>query len=251
MVLQGKVAFVTGAARGIGREIVELFEREGARVAGLDRSPGDGVIQGDVRDPEEVERAMAEVGRVDVLVNSAGVREIGDVYTLPAEEWEHTIAVNLSCTFYCCQSAARRMRENGGGSIVNISSVTGLMGISSRPAYVASKHGIVGLTKALAGDLARDGIRVNAICPGLIRTALTERYFEDDSFERELGIFVPQGRVGTQAEVAQAALWLASDLSSYVNGVSLAVDGGWAAEKSFTTGLSAKSRFLGGSGTTD
>jgi NAD(P)-dependent dehydrogenase (short-subunit alcohol dehydrogenase family) len=267
MLLEGRVAFVTGAGRGIGREIAELFASEGARIAGFDRVrefgedlvaglSGDPLfVHGDVRDPAAVEKAVetvvVEAGRIDVVVNSAGVREIGDVYTLPAEEWENVLAVNLSGTFYCCQAAARRMRGSGGGSIVNISSVAGLMGLSHRPAYNAAKHGVVGLTKALARDLAADGIRVNVICPGLIRTALTERYFEDESFERELGIFVPQGRAGTPADVAQAALYLASDMSAYVTGIALPVDGGWLAEKSFATGLSPGSRFLAANDTAE
>ena len=254
MLLDGRVALVTGAASGIGREIAAVFEREGATVAGLDRA-GDGLLHADVRSPDEVERAIAAVveqhGRLDVLVNCAGIREIGDVYSIAAAEWENVIAVNLSGTFYCCQAAARAMRDTGGGAIVNISSVGGLVGLSHRPAYTASKHGVVGLTKSLARDLAPDGIRVNAICPGLIRTALTEQYFEDEAFERNLATIVPQGRAGEASDVANAALYLASDLSSYVNGIALAVDGGWLAEKSFAAGEAAASTFLAANETAD
>ena len=242
MLLEGRIAFVTGSASGIGRAIAELFAAEGAQVAGFDRDDGD------VRSPADVERAVAAAverfGRIDVVVNSAGVREIGDVYSLPTEEWDNVLAVNLSGTFYVCQAAARRMRETGGGSIVNIASVGGLIGLSHRPAYTAAKHGVVGLTKSLARDLAADGIRVNVICPGLIRTPLTEQYFGDGSFERSLATTVPQGRHGEPRDVANAALYLASDLGSYVNGTALTVDGGWLAEKSFVAGDAAGSAFF-------
>ena len=264
MLLEGRVAFVTGAGSGIGRAIAELFAREGARVAGFDQARGAGddlvaaldamgpeqplFVHGDVRVSAEVERGVEEVvaraERIDVVVNCAGVREIGDVYTMSTDEWDNVLAVNLSGVFYCCQAAARRMRETGGGSIVNISSVGGLIGLSHRPAYTATKHGVIGLTKSLARDLASDGIRVNAICPGLIRTPLTESYFDDESFELGLATIVPQQRYGVAADVANAALYLASDMASYVNGIALTVDGGWLAEKSFVVGDAAGSTFL-------
>jgi NAD(P)-dependent dehydrogenase (short-subunit alcohol dehydrogenase family) len=265
MLLTDRTAVVTGAGSGIGREIALRFAAEGARIAVLDRSPeaGAGVVEEllaagapepvlsevDVRSAaavdEAIERVASAMGQIDILVNCAGVREIGDVYTMPTEEWENVIAINLSGTFYCCQSVARRMRETSGGSIVNLASVGGLIGLSHRPAYSAAKHGIVGLTKSLARDLASAGIRVNALCPGVIRTPMTEQYFVDDSFEQELAVSVPLARYGETSDVASAALYLASDMASYVTGVALPVDGGWLAEKSFVSGSGGAS-FLAG-----
>jgi NAD(P)-dependent dehydrogenase (short-subunit alcohol dehydrogenase family) len=241
--LENKVALVTGAASGIGLEIAHRFTAEGARVIRVDRAE-DADIRCDVRSATDVEAAFEQAGTVDLLVNAAGIREIGDAYTLEPSVWEDVIAVNLSGTFYCCQSAARRMRESGGGAIVNISSVGGLVGLAHRPAYTAAKHGVVGLTKSLARDLGSAGIRVNAICPGLIRTPLTEQYFGEDAFEEGLRTVIPQGRAGVAADVAAAALYLASDEAGYVSGVALTVDGGWLAEKSFAAGDAASAAFL-------
>jgi len=136
------------------------------------------------------------------------------------------------------------MCEGGGGVIVNISSVGGLIGLARRPAYTAAKHGVIGLTKSLARDLGPAGIRVNAICPGLIRPPLTAQYFAEEAFEEGLRTVVPQGRAGVVADVADAAVYLASDQSAYVNGIALTVDGGWLAEKSFAAGEAAESTFL-------
>ena len=264
MLLTGRTAVVTGAGSGIGREIALRFAAEGARIAVLDVAEAAAAVveelvaagarepllaSVDVRSPtavdEAIERVAGATERIDILVNCAGVREIGDVYTMPAEEWENVISINLSGTFYCCQSVARRMRESGGGSIVNLASVGGLIGLSHRPAYSAAKHGIVGLTKSLARDLAPAGIRVNALCPGVIRTPMTEQYFSDESFEQELAVSVPLARYGEASDVAQAALYLASDMAAYVTGVALPVDGGWLAEKSFVSGSGGAS-FLAG-----
>lgn len=253
MLLKGRVAVVTGAGSGIGREIARVFAAEGARVVGFDLS-ADSVaavveelaaagadrpfaLTGDVRDPAAVEAAAsavcAEAGQIDVLVNCAGIREIRNVLEIEPKEWRAVIDVNLNGLFYWCQTAARQMQNTGGGSIVNLASVGGLIGLSNRPAYSASKHAIVGLTKSLSRDLAPEGIRVNAICPGVIRTPMTESYWTDERFQRELEVVVPLGRAGVPDDVAQAALYLASPMSSYVTGVALPVDGGWLAEKSF------------------
>jgi len=201
-------------------------------------------MTGDVRSSAEVAASFDQLanraGRIDILVNCAGVREMKAALDLPAFEWDDVIAINLSGTFYCCQAAARWMSRNSGGAIVNISSVAGVIGLPRRPAYTASKHGVVGLTKNLAKDLAQFNIRVNAIAPGTIRTPLTESHFHDEAYLRSLSQVVPLGTAGTPQDVAQAALFLASDMSSFVTGVVLPVDGGWLAEKGYRYGMEGK-----------
>jgi NAD(P)-dependent dehydrogenase (short-subunit alcohol dehydrogenase family) len=173
-------------------------------------------------------------GRVDILVNNAGVREIKMALDLSPEEWDRVIAINLSGPFYCARAVALMMREqNVGGSIINIASVAGLTAISHRPAYTAAKHGLVGLTKNLARDLAPYKIRVNAVAPGLVRTPLTDSYFQDEAFARGLRHAVPFSERGNAQDIANAVLYLASPLADFVNGVTLPVDGGFLAEKSY------------------
>jgi NAD(P)-dependent dehydrogenase (short-subunit alcohol dehydrogenase family) len=264
--LAGRRAVVTGAAGGIGRAIARAFASEGARLALLDQSAegmadaadelataGDGkpvtIIPCDIRSGAAVDEAFAEIlailGGIDILVCSAGIREIADSLAITHEQWNQTIAVDLNGTFYCCQAAARAMSESGGGGvIINVASVTGLMGESARPAYTAAKHGVLGLTKTLACDLARYNIRVNALCPGLIRTPLTESYFSSDSFVAGLKSSIPLGTYGETRQIADAAVFLASTNADYITGIALPVDGGFLAEKAFFSGPEAAS-YLG------
>jgi NAD(P)-dependent dehydrogenase (short-subunit alcohol dehydrogenase family) len=258
--LAGRKAAITGAASGIGQAVALSFAAEGARLALIDQS-ADGLdrlvaelastpgaepplsVLCDVRSGAAVTAAFADIrsalGGVDILVCCAGIREIADALTITHEQFEQTIAVDLCGTFYCCQAAALAMSEAGGGAIINVASVTGLIGESERPAYTAAKHGVLGLTKSLACDLARHSIRVNAICPGLIRTPLTEGYFGDESFAAALQQSIPLGTYGQPRHVADAAVFLASAKAEYITGISLPVDGGFLAEKAFAVGPAA------------
>lgn len=251
-----KVAAITGCAGGLGLAIARRLAASGARIVALDRDAAscdravsalveagfsDAVgVAADVASSRAVESAFAEidhrVGRLDILVNCAGVREVKSVIDLEAEEWDRVIAINLSGPFYCTKEAARRMRHTGGGSIINISSVAAFMGMPHRPAYNASKAGLAGLTRNLAKDLAPMGIRVNAVAPGLLRTDLTEAYFKDAAFVDGLQTIVPLGGAGGPDDVANAVRFLCSPMSKFITGVVLPVDGGWSAEKGYTVG---------------
>jgi NAD(P)-dependent dehydrogenase (short-subunit alcohol dehydrogenase family) len=258
--LDGKLCAVTGAASGLGRQIAETLSAAGGEVvlldrdaAGLERTASElagehHVARLDVGDAEEVAEVFAGIasdhGSIDVLVNGAGVREIADSLELAVDEWDRVVRINLSGTFYCSQQAARQMRGAGGGSIVNVASVAGLNGIPARAAYCSSKFGVVGLTYTMAHDLGRFGIRVNALCPGLIRTPLTERYFADEGLVAALPKVIPLGGAGEPRHIADAALFLAGAMSEYVTGIALPVDGGYLAARSFDARIEPGGAFL-------
>ncbi len=242
---------VTGAASGIGETVAHGFAREGASLAVADRDAKGAervaeavrraggrahAFEVDVTDPKGVaafvEAAGRRLGRLDVLVNSAGVREIAPVLELSLEEWNRVMGVNITGTFLCSQAFARAVLGKGGkGAIVNLASTLGVVAAPNRAAYTASKHAVVGLTKEMAMELADKGIRVNAVGPGVIRTPLTERYFQDAESAQRIKDLHSLGRWGEPEEVAKAILFLASEEASFCVGTILIVDGGWTAGK--------------------
>jgi len=254
---RAKVALITGAAGGLGLAVATTLARRGYRVIGVDcdESGSDRFIQSagtqdssrplfyraDVTSHTEVSAVVGEAieaaGSIDALVTCAGIREIEDVLTITPERWNEVIAINLTGTFFCCQEVAKAMvaAKNGGG-IVTIASIAGFVGVPYRPAYSASKHAVIGLTKNLAVDLAPHGIRVNAVAPGTIRTPLTEAYWHNARFVEEMPIFVPLHDRGTAADVGSAVAFLLSEESHFITGIALPVDGGFLSTKSYSTG---------------
>jgi len=239
---EGKVAVVTGGASGIGAATVRRFVDEGARVviADLQAEParalaaelGDRThaVALDVTDADAVEDLMAgavdHFGRLDVVFNNAGISSMGRVDELDIEEWKRVIDVDLTAVFYGCRAAVPHLRANGGGAIVNTASISGLFGDWGLPAYNAAKGGVMNLTRALAADHARDHIRVNAVCPGGIATAMTDPLVHSRRAQQQYERLIPQARMGEPNEIAAAVAFLASDDASYVTGHGLVVDGG-------------------------
>ena len=242
---------ITGAGSGIGRAASLAFAEEGAAVAAADlqlesaqatasaveASGGKAVgLQVDVTQPDSaralVERAVTGLGSLDVLINSAGVREIVPFLELPAEEWLKVIGTNLTGTFLCSQAVARHLiAQHKSGKIINLASVAGLVGVPNRAAYVASKHGVVGLTKEMGMELADKHIQVNAIAPGVVETAMTAGYFDNPAIVASLKKAHPAGRWAQPEEIARLMLFLASEDADFMTGATIPIDGGFVAGK--------------------
>ena len=249
--LQGKIALVTGGGSGIGRASALAFAREGAKVVVADvvidggeetlglikKAGGEAIfVKADVSKAAEVEalvnQAVEAYGRLDCTYNNAGIEGIMASTTDYTEEaWDRVMAINLKGVWLCMKYEIPQMLKQGGGAIVNTASVAGLLGGQLMPAYVASKHGVVGLTKTAALEYAKSGIRVNAVCPGAIRTPMMERAIAmRPEFERQALAAEPIGRMAKPEEVAEAVAWLCSDAASFVTGHSMVVDGGMVAQ---------------------
>ncbi|HLH65799.1 MAG TPA: SDR family oxidoreductase [Solirubrobacteraceae bacterium] len=235
--LQGKVCVITGAASGIGLATARLFERHGARVVGVDLAegaPGELSLQADVSDERQVAELMArardELGGIDVLFNNAGISPSDDASVLHTslEAWRRVQEINLTSVFLCCKHGIPYLLERGGGSVINTASFVATMGAAtSQISYTASKGGVLALSRELGVEFARRGVRVNALCPGPVDTPLLRELYASDpvAAQRRL-VHVPMGRFARTEEIANAALFLASDESSYITASTFMVDGG-------------------------
>jgi NAD(P)-dependent dehydrogenase (short-subunit alcohol dehydrogenase family) len=235
--LEGKVCVITGAASGIGAETARLFAAEGARVVGVDiaeGAEGELSLRANVADEDEVremyDQVEKEMGRIDVLFNNAGISPDDDASVLDTslEAWQRVQDVNLKAVFLCCKHGIPHLLDSGGGSVINTASFVAVMGAAtSQISYTASKGGVLALSRELGVEFARRGVRVNALCPGAVNSPLLEELFAKDPEQaaRRL-VHVPMGRFAETREIAQAALFLASDESSYVTASTFLVDGG-------------------------
>jgi NAD(P)-dependent dehydrogenase (short-subunit alcohol dehydrogenase family) len=238
----GKVGLVTGAASGIGEAVARCYAREGAAVIVSDvnkvadairHSGGEAVfVAANVSAPEDCERmvraAMDRYGRLDWACNNAGIGgEITPMADYPLESWQRVIGVNLSGVFYCMKYEIPAMLKGGGGAIVNMSSILGQVGFAGAGAYVAAKHGVLGLTQNAAVEYARNGIRVNTVGPAFIKTPMLATLEKDPAVMEKIVSLHPVGRLGKPEEVAELVLWLSSEKASFVTGAYYAVDGGY------------------------
>lgn len=247
MQLADKVALITGAASGIGREAALLFAREGARVVVVDisekgqetaeairRAGGQAhFVQADVSKAQDAERMISEAervfGRLQILFNNAGISHAEDDDAIRTSEavWDLTFAVNVKGVFLGCKYGIPALRRAGGGSIINTASFVAFLGAATpQLAYTASKGAVLSMTRELAVIHAREGIRVNALCPGPLQTELLMKYLDTPEKRQRRLVHIPMGRFGQAAEIAQAALYLASPASSFMTGAALLVDGG-------------------------
>ena len=245
--VEGKVALVTGAGSGIGRGSALVFAREGAKVAVADVNAESGAetvrliraaggvaefIRCDVASDDEVAAAIRRVvelwGRLDCAHNNAGITTTGGpLHEITLEEWNRTLAVNLSGVFHCMRHEIPVMLKQGGGAIVNTSSGAGVVAAKGLAHYCATKHGILGLTKTAAQELARTAVRVNAVCPGVVETPTLLAYMErSPEIAKQINNSTARGVMGKPEEIGETVVWLCSDRASYVNGEAMLVDGG-------------------------
>jgi len=248
--LQGKVAIVTGGTSGIGKDTAVLFAKAGAKVVVAGRREAEGketvdhiraaggeglFVKTDVARAAEVEamvkKTVEKFGRVDIAFNNAGIEGAASPITeQPEEDWDRTININLKGVWLCLKYEIQQMlKQGGGGAIVNMASVAGLMGAAGLATYCSSKHGVLGLTKSAALETATKGIRINAVCPAVIETAMAERLFGAPEVEKHMLGLHPIGRFGKPMEIAEAVLWMCSDGASFMTGQSLVLDGGFMA----------------------
>lgn len=247
-IFKDKVAIVTGGSFGIGRATAIAFAQRGAKVVVADWIEDKETIQYiiaaggeatfvrcDVSSISEVrnlmDKTIEKYGRIDYAFNNAGIEgSQGNTQECTEENWDKTVGINLKGVWLCMKMEIPQMLKQGKGAIVNCASVAGLSGFTGLPAYVATKHGVVGLTKTAALEYAKQKIRVNAVCPGVIHTAMVDRITgQDKAVEKQFTDMEPVGRMGNPEEVAEAVIWLCSDAASFVTGVALPVDGGYAA----------------------